>query len=267
MTVLEMHDMFREYAQRAGMQQVMDIRSEQIDVYLNNAVKTAVISRIQLSIQDSDSRSISTIVKTGQNNDFRTLFKTVDLNVISDLFNVDVDEYLSGKIKSKGEDWPITDSLIYYDYHICYCTVTGGWLRDGSKPVKTGDWVSELRRVRLIEHNYLGTTLADNILRPNVRNPIILTQSVDASEIKQELQLYFGAFKADGTLANSLSPYKLRVGYYRIPAIIHRGDDINEPDVNCDLPGHLHQEIVQRAIQDYQIAHGAVAPKQSSNNE
>lgn len=264
MTVIEMHDAFREYAQRIGMQQVFNIRPEQVDVYLNNAVKTAVMSRIQLSIQDSDSRTVSTVVKTGQNNDFRTLFKTASLDIISDLFSLDVEEYLSGKLISNGDEWPITDALIYYDYHVNYCSVTGGWLRDGSKPIKDGEWVSELRRVRLIEHNYLGTTLSDNILKPNIRNPIILTQSVNASDTKQEVQLYFGSLNANGTFGNNLSPYKLRVGYYRNPAVIHRGSDINEDDVNCDLPGHLHQEIVQRAIQDYQIANGATAPKQSN---
>jgi hypothetical protein len=264
MTVSEMHIMFREYSQRAGMQQVLDIRSEQIDVYLNNAVRDLVMARIQVSIQDADSRSINTMVKTGQNNDFRTLFKVQTLNIISTLFAIDADEYLSGKLKSDGATWPITDALIYYDYHVNYCTVTGGWTKAGAKPTKSGDWVSEIRRVRLIEHNYLGTTLSDNILRPNIRNPIILTQSVNGSDIKQVVELYFGTFNANGTFANNLSPYQLRVGYYRQPANIHLGADINEPDVNCDLPGHLHTEVVQRAIQYYQIAHGAGAQPQQA---
>jgi hypothetical protein len=264
MTVVEMHTMFREYSQRAGMQQVSDIRAEQIDIYINNAVKDLVMARIQLSIQDVDSRAISTIIKTGQNNDFRTLFKVVTIPILSSQFTADAEEWLSGKIKSDGASWNITDALIYYDYHVNFCTVSGGWTKAGGRPTKTGDWISDVKRLRLIEHNYLGSTLSDNILRPNPRNPIILTQSVAGSDTKQLVELYFGSFNANGTFSNNLSPYQLRVGYYRNPLTVLFGADMNAPDVNCDLPSHLHTEVVQRAIKYYQIARGVAAPPQGA---
>lgn len=267
--------MFREYTQRAGMQQVLDIRSEQIDVYLNNAIKDLIMARIQVSIQDVDSRAISTIVKTGQNNDFRTLFKVaiipmVDISASNKcIFDVNVDEWIVGNLVSNGASWPISDALIYYNYHVNYCVATTGWVVSATQAVTravrstSNKWTSPINRARLIEYNYLGSTLADNILRPNVRNPIIVTQSVDGSNVRQKVSLYFGKFGTGGTLANSLVPYQLHVGYYRNPILVHLGADVNEPDVDCDLPGHLHPEVVQRAIQYYQIARGASATQQA----
>jgi hypothetical protein len=248
--------MFRELAQRAGMQEVQDIRPEQIDVYLNNAVKSTVITRIQASTQDADNRSISTLIKTGQNNDFRTLFKVAEIPFVgaNNMFSLDPDEVFYGKLVSDPTKWTINDGFIYYDYHINYCTATPGWKVGGGKPVKTGTFVSPIKRVRLVEHNYLGTTLSDNILRPTARSPIVLTSSVEGSTVSIRLAFYFGELNADGKLYHDIVPYKLYLGYYRLPAEIRVSNDLNDADVDCDLPPHLHQEVVLRSVQDYKLA-------------
>lgn len=262
MTTAEMHVLFRELAQRAGMQEVADIRTEQIDLHLNIGATGVALVRIQQSTADVDSRSVSTLIKTGQSNDFRTLWKEEDLPITKGLFLPDYDEFIVGKIVSNPEEWPISDALVYYDYHVNYATCTGAWTKDGGVPTVADkpSWVSPKKKMRLIEHNYLGNTLADNILKPNIRNPIILVKSVTpddgvAMDIdSQQVAMYFGAFDDKGQLGNGLSPYKLCVGYYRKPATILYGEDVNDETVNCDLPVHLHLEVVQSAVNNYLMA-------------
>jgi hypothetical protein len=255
--IRDMHIMFRELAQRAGMQQVYDIRPEQIDIFLNIAIRTTIATRISASVQDVDSRGISSLIKTGQNNDFRTLFTVKEINFItSTVFKIDADEYCMGKLMNDGDDWPIDDAFIYYDYHVNYCSASGGWTLAGGKPSKTGDWISPKKRVRLIEHNYLGTTLADNILTPTFRNPIIVTQSVPDEPTKLQVGIYFGPFDSTGKLCKNIAPYKLYVGYYKIPATVCLATDDTKTDVDCDLPEHLYLEIVQRAVSAYKISKG-----------
>jgi hypothetical protein len=263
MTIAEMHTMFREYTQRAGMQEVYDIRPEQIDKYLNMAIRATVMQRIQASMQDVDARAVSTIIKTGQNNDFRTLFKVTEIpctkvGTVNPIFTFDADGAVVGKLVVKA-GWPITDAWIYYDWHLSYCVASPGWTAS-TIPVKTTNgFISKQFRVRLIEHNYLGTTLADNILAPNIRNPIVCVYA-GATVSALTLDLYLGKLSATGFLETNLVPYKLYVGYYTQPVTVAYNTDVNGAAIECNLPDHLHSEIVLRAIQDFNAASGRVQP-------
>ena len=75
MTTAEMHQMFRNYAQQMGMQNVRAILPSQIDLLLNNSISDTVNQVIAQNIGNTSDRVITDNSKLNQVNALKSLYK------------------------------------------------------------------------------------------------------------------------------------------------------------------------------------------------
>lgn len=75
MTTAEMHQMFRNYAQQMGMQNVRAILPSQIDLLLNNSISDTVNQVIAQNIGTTSDRVITDNSKLNQVNALKSLYK------------------------------------------------------------------------------------------------------------------------------------------------------------------------------------------------
>lgn len=75
MTTAEMHQMFRNYAQQMGMQNVRAILPSQIDMLLNNSISDTVNQVIAQNIGSTSDRVITDNSKLNQVNALKSLYK------------------------------------------------------------------------------------------------------------------------------------------------------------------------------------------------
>lgn len=70
-----MHQMFRQYAQQMGMQNVRAILPEQIDLLINNSISDTINQVITQNIGITNDRVISDASKLNQVNALKSLYK------------------------------------------------------------------------------------------------------------------------------------------------------------------------------------------------
>ena len=70
-----MHQMFRQYAQQMGMQNVRAIMPEQIDLIINNSISDTINQVITQNIGITNDRVISDASKLNQVNALKSLYK------------------------------------------------------------------------------------------------------------------------------------------------------------------------------------------------
>ena len=75
MDISEMHQMFRQYAQQMGMQNVRAILPEQIDLLINNSISDTINQVITQNIGITNDRVISDASKLNQVNALKSLYK------------------------------------------------------------------------------------------------------------------------------------------------------------------------------------------------
>lgn len=105
--------------------------------------------------------------------------------------------------------------------------------------------------VRLIDDSYLADTLNDFVLKNRIRSPILTIYNNDIFD------LYIDSFiKKDigYVLKNNLIPYQFRMSYIAKPAKVFYGEDLGQPNVDCDLPEYTHVDIVKHAVDLYRIS-------------
>ena len=112
--------------------------------------------------------------------------------------------------------------------------------------------------VRIIDDVYLADTLNDFVLKNRLRSPIMVIYNNDNNNI---YDIYIDEFKKhniDGkdryTLQNSLIPYQLRLSYIAKPAKVKYGKDLDGENIDCNLPEHLHVDILKHAVDLYRIS-------------
>ena len=56
------------------------------------------------------------------------------------------------------------------------------------------------------------------------------------------------------TLQNGLIPYQIRMSYIAKPAKVKYAKDLDGENVDCNLPEHLHVDILKHAVDLYRIS-------------
>lgn len=161
----------------------------------------------------------------------------------------------SGKLE--GTNFP-TNYLYVIDFSISYRQAKLGYNEIGLDYLyDENSFISNIFPVRLIDDVFLADTINDFQLAPKLRSPIIVNHD-------NSFDLYFPKFIKSNigyTLENKLLPYKLRFAYIAKPAIVKYEQDIIGEDVDCDLPEHLHVDIVKHAVELYMQAIGRGNPQ------
>lgn len=267
MNIAEMHVWFRQYAQQMGMQNVRAILPEQIDLLINTSISDTINQIITQNIGVTNDRVVTDNSKISQINALRTLYKvlTVNCNTFNKANESRIKRIykalsaINGTIPVETKDskgntvitYSKTESLNYL------------FLVDISINYKKDNTITNLFPVRLIDDIYLADTLNDFVLRPRLRSPIAVIYN-------SQLDVYIDE-KKDGNLPGSLTENELRISYIAKPATVKYMADLTSEDdnVDCDLPEHMHVDILKHAVDLYRISvSGALnASQQSEQNQ
>lgn len=284
MTTAEMHQMFRNYAQQMGMQNVRAILPSQIDLLLNNSISDTVNQVIAQNIGTTSDRVITDNSKLNQVNALKSLYRvwkgkvtlpTPKTNYIASYiiplndFKVvsALDTAYSGKSKvgdskfgNVTEENATIKPIEYFflvDLSIDY-----------TKTVGSGSFTTNIFPIRLVDDQYLADVVNDFVMAPNLRSPV-------ATIHDNNIELYID--KPDSTTKTTPDAYKfgdglsvneVRLSYIGKPGTVRFNEDIGGTDVDCELPESMHVDIVKHAVDLYRTAlNGGLAAAQGAQQQ
>ena len=265
MDIQEMHQMFRQYAQQMGMQNVRAILPEQIDLLINNSISDTINQVITQNIGITNDRVISDASKLNQVNALKSLYKVWKGSI--------ADATVKGKEK--------TSYIISFQLPLNNFKTTGNYTDDNNSSTaisflyvvdlsinyKKTNFVTNVFPVRIIDDQFVADVVNDFVLAPKMRSPV-------ASIHDNLIELYID--KADNKpneretfTFNGVSINELRLSYIAKPAVVKFAEDINGTNVDCDLPEYMHVDIVKHAVELYQLAKSGslAAAQQAQQNQ
>lgn len=256
MVIREMHEMFRQYAQQMGMQNVRAILPEQIDLLINNSISDTTNQIVTQNIGITNDRVITDNSKLNQVNALKSLYKvwkgtvtlpTANTNYIAS-YSIPLLAFLSGGgYNSSNAD---KSAAIQYMYIV-----------DLSINYSKSNFTSNIFPVRIVDDMYLADIVNDFLLAPKLRSPV-------ASIHDDKIEIYID--KPDNKsntpyTFNGMSVKELRLSYIAKPAVVKFLDDLGGQSVDCDLPEYLHVDIVKHAVELYRTAvTGSIAVTQQA---
>lgn len=265
MNISEMHQMFRQYAQQMGMQNVRAIMPEQIDLIINNSISDTVNQVITQNIGITNDRVIRDASKLNQVNALKSLYKVWKGSI--------ADVTIKGKEK--------TNYIISFQLPLNNFKTTGSYTNDGNSSTaisflymvdlsinyKKSDFVTNVFPVRIVDDQFLADVVNDFVLAPTMRSPAasihdnLVELYIDKADAKPEDGQPF-TFKG-------VSINELRLSYISKPAVVRFAEDVDGTNVNCDLPEYMHVDIVKHAVELYQLAKSGslAAAQQAQQNQ
>lgn len=247
MDIASMHVWFRQYAQQMGLQNVRAILPEQIDLLINTSISDTINQVITQNIGMTSDRVITDNSKLGQINALRSLYKVQLVKATPIIAPVSGQPFSVGTetqvLRLYADIGTFTTSKFDYLYLVDLSINYKSDSPDGG--------TTNYFPVRLIDDVYLADTLNDFILKPRLRSPIAVvyndTMDIYIDEYDKNP---FGAIH----LFNNLQPNTLRVGYIAKPAKVKYAADLIAENVDCDLPEHMHVDILKHAVDLYRMA-------------
>lgn len=265
MDISEMHQMFRQYAQQMGMQNVRAIMPEQIDLLINNSISDTINQVITQNIGITNDRVISDASKLNQVNALKSLYKVWKGSI--------ADVTIKGKEK--------TSYIISFQLPLNNFKTTGSYTDDGNSSTaisflymvdlsinyKKSDFVTNVFPVRIVDDQFVADVVNDFVLAPTMRSPVasihdnLVELYIDKADAKPEDRQPF-TFKG-------VSINELRLSYIAKPAVVRFAEDVDGTNVNCDLPEYMHVDIVKHAVELYQLAksRSLAAAQQAQQNQ
>lgn len=268
MTTAEMHQMFRNYAQQMGMQNVRAILPSQIDLLLNNSISDTVNQVIAQNIGSTSDRVITDNSKLNQVNALKSLYKvwkakvqlpTAKTNYIASyilpLDNFGIASEAKDTTIKKGDNVYSTpgnadngkpNKIEYFflvDLSIDYIKAEG-----------SSSFTTNIFPIRLVDDQYLADVVNDFVMAPSLRSPV-------ATVHDNTIELYID--KPDANTKATPDAYKfggglevneIRLSYIGKPGIVKFNEDIGGTDVDCELPESMHVDIVKHAVDLYRTA-------------
>ena len=260
-----MHQMFRQYAQQMGMQNVRAILPEQIDLIINNSISDTINQVITQNIGITNDRVISDASKLNQVNALKSLYKVWKGSI--------ADVTIKGKEK--------TSYIISFQLPLNNFKTTGSYTDDGNSSTaisflymvdlsinyKKSDFITNVFPVRIIDDQFVADVVNDFVLAPTMRSPVasihdnLVELYIDKADAKPEDRQPF-TFKG-------VSINELRLSYIAKPAVVRFAEDVDGTNVNCDLPEYMHVDIVKHAVELYQLAKSGslAAAQQNQQNQ
>lgn len=265
MDISEMHQMFRQYAQQMGMQNVRAILPEQIDLLINNSISDTVNQVITQNIGITNDRVISDASKLNQVNALKSLYK-VWKGSIADV-TIKGNEKTSYIISFQLPLNNFKTTGTYTDDENSSTAISFLYIVDLSINYKKSDFVTNVFPVRIVDDQFVADVVNDFVLAPTMRSPVasihdnLVELYIDKADAKPEDRQPF-TFKG-------VSINELRFSYIAKPAVVRFAEDVDGTNVNCDLPEYMHVDIVKHAVELYQIAKSGslAAAQQAQQNQ
>lgn len=265
MDISEMHQMFRQYAQQMGMQNVRAILPEQIDLLINNSISDTTNQVITQNIGITNDRVISDASKLNQVNALKSLYKVWKGSI--------ADVTVKGKEK--------TNYVISFQLPLNNFKTTGSYTDDGNLSTaisflyvvdlsinyKKSNFVTNIFPVRIVDDQFVADVVNDFVLAPKMRSPVasihdnLIELYIDKADIKPE--------NGQAFTFNGVSINELRLSYIAKPAVVRFAEDVDGTNVNCNLPEYMHVDIVKHAVELYQLAKSGslAAAQQAQQNQ
>lgn len=282
MTTAEMHQMFRNYAQQMGMQNVRAILPSQIDLLLNNSISDTVNQVIAQNIGSTSDRVITDNSKLNQVNALKSLYKVWKAKVklpaaktnyiasyVLPLDNFGIASEAKDSTIKKGDNVYATpgnadngkpNKIEYFflvDLSIDYVKADGG-----------SSFTTNIFPIRLVDDQYLADVVNDFVMAPSLRSPV-------ATIHDNTIELYID--KPDANTKTTPDAYKfggglevneIRLSYIGKPGIVKFNEDIGGKDVDCELPESMHVDIVKHAVDLYRTAlNGGIVGAQGAQQQ
>ena len=282
MTTAEMHQMFRNYAQQMGMQNVRAILPSQIDLLLNNSISDTVNQVIAQNIGSTSDRVITDNSKLNQVNALKSLYKVWKAKVklpaaktnyiasyVLPLDNFGIASEAKDSTIKKGDNVYATpgsadngkptkiEYFFLVDLSIDYVKADGG-----------SSFTTNIFPIRLVDDQYLADVVNDFVMAPSLRSPV-------ATIHDNTIELYID--KPDANTKSTPSAYKfggglevneIRLSYIGKPGIVKFNEDIGGTDVDCELPESMHVDIVKHAVDLYRTAlNGGIVGAQGAQQQ
>ena len=282
MTTAEMHQMFRNYAQQMGMQNVRAILPSQIDLLLNNSISDTVNQVIAQNIGSTSDRVITHNSKLNQVNALKSLYKVWKAKVkLPDAKTNYIASYVlplnNFGIASEDKDNTIkTGDNVYgapgsadvgKPKKIEYFFLVDLSI-DYVKTLSSGSFNTNIFPIRLIDDQYLADVVNDFVMAPSLRSPV-------ATIHDNTIELYID--KPDANTKSTPAAYKfggglevneIRLSYIGKPGIVKFNEDIGGTDVDCELPESMHVDIVKHAVDLYRTAlNGGIVGAQGAQQQ
>lgn len=265
MDILEMHRMFRQYAQQMGMQNTRAILPEQIDLLINNSISDTINQVITQNIGITNDRVISDASKLNQVNALKSLYKVWKGSI--------ADVTIKGKEKTSyiiSFQLPLSNfktTGTYTDDENSSTAISFLYVVDLSINYKKTDFITNVFPVRIVDDQFVADVVNDFVLAPTMRSPVasihdsLIELYIDKADAKREDRQPF-TFKG-------VSINELRLSYIAKPAVVKFAEDVDGTNVNCDLPEYMHVDIVKHAVELYQIAKSGslAAAQQAQQNQ
>lgn len=282
MTTAEMHQMFRNYAQQMGMQNVRAILPSQIDLLLNNSISDTVNQVIAQNIGSTSDRVITDNSKLNQVNALKSLYKVWKAKIklpaaktnyiasyVLPLDNFGIASEAKNSTIKKGDNVYATpgsadngkptkiEYFFLVDLSIDYVKADGG-----------SSFTTNIFPIRLVDDQYLADVVNDFVMAPSLRSPV-------ATIHDNTIELYID--KPDTNTKSTPDAYKfggglevneIRLSYIGKPGIVKFNEDIGGTDVDCELPESMHVDIVKHAVDLYRTAlNGGIVGAQGAQQQ
>lgn len=281
MEIREMHQMFRQYAQQMGMQNVRAILPEQIDLLINNSISDTINQVITQNIGITNDRVISDASKLNQVNALKSLYKVWKGSIAdATVKGKENTNYIISfqlplscfKVKESGDN-VYTDAVKYNETvneeqtTKNYSVISFLYAVDLSINYKKTDFVTNVFPVRIVDDQFVADVVNDFVLAPKMRSPVasihdnLIELYIDKADSKPNDGQ---AFSFKGVSIN-----ELRFSYIAKPAIVRFAEDVDGTNVDCDLPEYMHVDIVKHAVELYQLAKSGslAAAQQAQQNQ
>lgn len=230
MDIYEMHVLFRTLGQQQGLEQIRGILPESIDAFINESIIQTVRVAVLGNAQPSKDVKTPQYTKISPINQFHTLYCTEEQDI--DITN-EGDEV---SIETNNVPLLITNFVLKYD--------------DSKK-----------YDCRVIESERLYQTLNDYLNRASREYPIVsLLRGTSDKEF--DMNLFTGDSNKDAQ--------SIITTYIKMPKKVYFDEEhyggSSDSSVSCDLPEHLHTQIVETAVQIWFQSLGLTSERQSQQN-
>lgn len=266
MTTAEMHQMFRNYAQQMGMQNVRAILPSQIDLLLNNSISDTVNQVIAQNIGTTSDRVITDNSKLNQVNALKSLYRvwkgkvtlptpktnyiasyilpltqfciaTADKNTVKKGDAVYTSDTTSDGTPASIEYFFLVDLSIDY-----------------TKTLADGSFTTNIFPIRLVDDQYLADVVNDFVMAPNLRSPVATIHDNNIELYIDKPDSSSKSTPSKYTFGDGLTVNEIRLSYIGKPGTVHFNEDIGGEDVDCELPESMHVDIVKHAVDLYRTA-------------